>query len=496
MSLHLDLSLKAQQVLLGGEVALCTTLRNDADTPIETASLFDNSQVTNYVLSDSQDKVVATVNNITRQILMEKGEPRTGDVRLISLGAGQAEIREDNLCLYHWFERPGVFHLRVLYRWREQSILSAPQRLEIMPAPLRWYDQQWAYHYGEKFMLHACWLAERQDSRTELFLRESLRFRPQVINHNPSLGIFAPTVAPRVSFDRTLVAGGSIWLAWLGEGEVTALRTYGGKPTSAVRTHAVPLVGLDWAAPPLRSENDDVILLVSGVEPGAGRRVMAIELGPDGGEVRRAMVTPALAGAVIIQGVCDEDLGFHLFWLTGDTHEIRHQPIDLAALASAGPPKTLWQAPSLLLGFFTPPVLMPDSFFSCAFTVPDDRALRLGLAWLQLVPQANPLKLQEIALPGPDAVLRVSGEMNQSGHLFAMVTTPKAVHYVNGFLMQSRTLAATADLFPDGAIGLTVNHRDDVFFTSNRRPFGLAESLIHSGADEDITEKDDDDLAS
>lgn len=490
MSLSIDLSLRTEQVLLGGEVALQTVLRNEGDGSVETASLFDNNQITNYVLSDAQDKTIATLNHITRQHLFEKVEPRTEDFRLMTLNAGEQESREDNLTRYHWFDRPGSFFVRALYRWKDQTILSAPRRLEILPAPLCSFDQQWGYHYGEKFALHSCWMVQRSDGATELFLRESLRFSPQVIQHNPSLGLLPPSAAPRVSFDRTLMAGGSVWLAWLDDSKVTALRTQAGKVAGVGQRHALPLTGLDWAAPPLRSANDNLTLFVSGMDAGVGRRVMAVELRPDGSEAQRAFVTPALAGAVLIQGVCDEEGGFHLFWLTGDAHEIKHMPIDLATLA-AGAPTTIWAAPSLLVGFFTPPVLTADSFFSCAFTLADKHVLRLGIAWLQLDQSANPLKVQELALPGPDTVLRTSGEMNQSGHLFAAITTPRSVHYVNGALMQMRTLASASELFPGSMAGLTINHRDDVFFVANRIPYGLSETLVHRGTDEDITQKEE-----
>ena len=495
MSLRVDLSLRTEQVLLGGEVALQTVLRNEGSAPVETASLFDNNQITNYVLSDAQDKTIATLNHITRQHLLEKVEPRTEDFRLVTLGAGQQESRDDNLTRYHWFDRPGVFFVRALYRWKDQHILSAPRRLEILAAPLRSFDQQWGYHYGEKFALHSCWLAQRQDGTAELFLRESLRFGPQVIQHNPSLGLLPPSAEPRVSFDRTLMAGGSVWLAWLDvdASKVTALRTQGGKVAGQGQRHALPITGLDWAAPPLRSENDNITLFISGMEAGSGRRVMAIELRPDGSEAQRAFVTPALGGAVFIQGVCDEDGGFHLFWLTGDTHEIKHLPIDLATLSPMGAPTTIWTAPSLLVGFFAPPVLTTDSFLSCAFTLADEHAIRLGIAWLQLDQQANPLKVQEMVLPGPDTVLRTSGEMNPAGHLFVAVTTPRSVHYVNGALMQARTLAAASELFPGSVAGLTINHRNDVFFVANRVPYGLWEPLVHRGTDEDITETEDHD---
>jgi hypothetical protein len=493
-----ELELARVDVPLGGAVELRITLRNDGSAPVETASLFDNNVITNYELSDADDRVLEVVNHVTRQRLMEKVEPRTNDFRLVTLPPGGTEERQDNLCRYLWLARPGTYYVRGLYRWNDEELRSAPARLEILPAPLGSYDQQWSYHYGEKFLLHACWVAERPDGASELYLRESLRFNPETINHNPSLGALPERIAPRVSFNRTLVAGGSVWLAWLGRADVSACRTLEGRLATAPQRYALPLAGLDWAAPPLTSESGEATLLVSGVAPGAGRRVTAIRLAPDGSEERRADVTPPLPGVVAIHGVCDDDGGFHLFWLTGDTFEVRHQRVDLDALAPLGAAETMWRADAPPLGIFTPPVLTEDSFLACLVAPPaapspspspsDDRALRLQIAWLGLDAAANPLKARELALPGPDAVVRASGETNESGHLYALVTTQAAVYYVNGALMQWRAVAKTADLFADAAPMLTVNQRNDVFLVANRRPAGLAETLVHRGGEEDLSE--------
>jgi hypothetical protein len=488
VALSLDLKLAQGAVLLGGEIRLRTMLRNDGDASVETASLFDNNTITNYVVSDADDRVVATVNHVTRQILMEKVEPRTAEFRLISLPAGGVETRDDNLCRYRWFDHPGVYFLRSLYRWKDVEITSPPRRLEIVTTPLRAYDQQWSYHYGEKFLLHSSWVAERPDGACELFVRESLRFSPHVINYNPSLGTSPAPFSPRVSFNRTLIAGGGVWVAWLGEGEVTALRTEQGRLTGGPWRYALPLAGLDWASPPLTSDAGDAILLMSGIEAGAGRRVLALKIGSDGVEERRAMVTPGLVGAVTIQGACDDDGGFHLFWLTGDNYEIKHLSIDLAALQSSGGPTTLWRSEHPPIGLLTPPVFTADSFVACMFAKPDPRALRLAIAWLRLDGAGNPLKVEELVVAGPDTVIQCSGEMNDAGHVFALVTTPRAVHYVNGALMQALTLAAPEQLFVEGGVHLTVNQRNDVFFVAGERPFGLTEKLIHRGTDQDLAE--------
>src|SRR4051794_18486490 len=109
MSLTLTLELPRPAVPLGGEIRLRLTLRNAGDAAVEVASLYDNNTITNYVLSDGDGQVLAVLNHVTRQELMEKVEPRTTDVKLITLGPGESEIRDDNLCRYTWLDHPGVY---------------------------------------------------------------------------------------------------------------------------------------------------------------------------------------------------------------------------------------------------------------------------------------------------------------------------------------------------------------------------------------------------
>jgi len=484
MTLKLTLDLPRPRVPLGGEIRLRSTLSNEGATAVEVASLFENNVITNYVLSDDEGHVLAELNHVTRQQVMEKVEPRTTDLKMITLAPGQSESRDDNLCRYIALERPGLYRVQGLYRWNGTEVRSEWQRLEIVAAPLRSYDQQWAHHYGEKFLLHSCWVAEAGDEG-EMFLRESLRFRPQAINHNPSLGGAPKGVAPRLSFNRSLMAGGSVWVAWLSDGGVTAFRTERGRAVTSAASHTVPLHDLDWVAPPLTTEAGDVLLLVSGLEPGAGRRVLALHLDPSGQETTRALLTPPLRGMVLLQGVCDENGGFHLFWATGDTFELWHLPIDLDALQASGPAQRLWRLPSSPLGIFAPGVLTADTFLCCMLLLPDPSGLRIGSAWLQLDdPAANPVKLMELTLPGPDTVRRVVGELDDAGRLFALVTTDTSVFHVDGRTMETRRLCAADELEPTVGAWLTVNHRADVFFGSSRRLRGLCEELVDAHDDE------------
>lgn len=484
MTLKLELELPREQVPLGGEVALRLALRNVGGAAAETASLYNNNRITNYLLSDERDRPIATLNHITRQTLMEKTEPRTEDFRLVTLPPGGEELRGDNLCRYHWFDGPGKYLVRGLYRWNGQELQTAPRPLEIVAAPLRAYDQQWCHHYGEKFLLHSAWCAELGDGSFELFLRESVRFRPQVIDYNVSLGRMGRACAPRVSFDTTLVAGRSVWLAWLDGGEVVVVRTRGGAVEGG--PHRVP-VGLEqaaWAAAPQVSAAGDLVLLLCGERAGAGRELAAIRVRPDGAVDRRETLVRALPATVSIDAVVDRDGGLHLVWLTRDTHEVVHCPVDLAALHTTAPPSVVWRAPSPAIAVLTPRALDEDSYVCCVLV---DPAPALAIVWLQLGAPGAPCKRESVPLRKEDAsegaIVGCVGEVDPSGRVYALLTTVESVQYLHGVRMELYPLAPTSELT---AARLLVNHRGDVFFVRGDRRWGLQESLVHSGFDDDV----------
>ena len=487
MRLELDFEIVRDRVPLAGPIMLRTTLRNLDEATVEVASLFDNNRITNYVVFDDEHREIATVNHVTRQTLMEKVEPRTEDERIIRLAPGAAELREDNLSLYYWFLRPGRYHLRARYVWKGCDLWSDPVALEVLPAPVLSRDHQWGHHYGEKFVLHSSWVLPREDGMHELFFRESMRFRPQVVNVNPVLLELSHPVDPRVSFNRTMIAGSGVWIGWLQDDRLFVLKTRGGVVTAGPVEHTLPFRDTDWVTAPITSRAEDLVVLVSGRDGDAGRRILALRLRPDGTEEQRAFIDAPLTGAVQVHAACDPDgVGVHLFLLTS-TNEIVHLFVDLATL-QAGSPTRVWRAPGQLVGLMLPPVVDDEAFFCSAHT--DDRYQELHLAWLQLEPSSNPLKVQSTQLPGdptdpPEtrAVSSCSGEMNTRGHPFVLVTTPAGVLYVNGALMQSRLLAAPGDLLPPIEPRLAVNDRDDVFFIASRRPFGLTETLVHTGVD-------------
>jgi len=438
-------------------------------------------------LSDADDHVITELNHVTRQLLMEKVEPRTSDVLPLTLPPGGTDVRDDNLTRYHAFTRPGQYLLRGRYRHGQHDLWSAPQRLEITPAPLLAYDAQWGYHYGEKFLLHTAWMVTRPDGVAELFLRESARFRPEVVNYNPSLGEQHPSILPAVSFNRSLLAEGSVWVAWLGLGKVTAVRARDGQVVVGPIDNPLPLLNPEWASPPLTSRDEDVILAAVGVQPTRGRRVTMLRLDADGRQQARANVGPVLRGVGTVRGVCDVDGGFHLLWLD-DQLQLIYMPVDLATLKPVAPPAPVWRGPGVTVGFFLPPVLTPDSFLSCLIARPDVGPTAFELVWLRLGDEGNPLKTRAVEIPHADGSLRCQGEMNEAGYPFILLSTAKELRYLHGGLMQSRVVASPEDLFPAGWERLIVNQRNDVFLVANRRPNGLSETLIHPGRVQDLSE--------
>lgn len=488
--LTIELELPRGEVPLGGEILMRTRLRNTGDSAIEVASLYDNNQITNYAILDSAGNLIKTVNHVTRQLLMGRGEPRTGDFKLIQLPAGGEEVREDNLCRYEWFERPGSYFVRARYRREEHDVWSAPQRLEIVPAPLRAYDQQWVYHYGERFHLQSTWVAQLPDGRFELYLRESLRSRPTVINHNRSLGLLPEPIQPRLSFDRSLMAGRSAWLAWLGDGTVTVLKTAGGRPLGEPREHALGLQDLDWVAAPISSADDDLVMVLSAARSDGGRLVTTLQVGPDGAEKQRTVVIEQLLGAVAMHGVCDEEGVFHLMWLTGDTCEVWHQPISLSTLQCLDKPTRLWRVAGLPLALLSAPVWTSESYLACLYSAEASAASPvLGMAWLQLDARANPRKIETLALPSLGSLAKCTGETTDGGRLFALLATRSGLFYVDGALAQSRRVASPEDFYPGGIEVITVNGKNDVFLVGNRVGLGLSDTFIQSGLDEDLSEE-------
>jgi hypothetical protein len=124
--LKMELEIPRRHVPLGGEILMRARLENAGDGAVETASLYDNNQITNYAILDAAGNLLKTVNHVTRQLAMGRGEPRTGDFKLVTLPAGGEEIREDNLCRYEWFEQPGSNFVRALYRWQSTKLWSEP----------------------------------------------------------------------------------------------------------------------------------------------------------------------------------------------------------------------------------------------------------------------------------------------------------------------------------------------------------------------------------
>jgi hypothetical protein len=457
--LTVEPELLRQQVPMGDEILMRTRLRNAGDVAVEVASLFDNNQITNYAILDSDGNLLKTVNHITRQILMGQGEPRTGEFKLLTLPAGGEKAREDNPCRYEWFDRPGSYFVRALYRWAEHDVWSAPQPLEILSAPLGAYDQQWVYHYGERFHLQPTWVAKLPDGKLELYLRESLGTRPTVVNYNRSLGILPKPVQPRLSFDRSLMAGGSVWLSWLGDGSVTVLKTAGGKPAGEPQEHVLGLHDLDWVAPSVASSDDDLVMFMSATRADGGRLITALQVGPDGGEKQRTEVIERLLGAVVMHG-------------TGQC---------------SGKPTRLWRLPGLPFAMFSAPVWTGESYLACLYSAEASvKPPVLGMAWLKLDERGNPRKIEKIAVLSLGSLATCTGETTDSGRLFALLTTEEDLFYVDGALVQSRKVAAAEKFYPGGIELITVNGKHDVFLVGNRVGRGLSETFLQRGLDEDL----------
>jgi len=249
--------------------------------------------------------------------------------------------------------------------------------------------------------------------------------------------------------------------------------------------HALGLDGLEWVAAPLTSTQGDLLLILSAMKPDDGRMVMALRLGPDGRERDRSVIANALPGAIFVTAVCDATGSLHLFWLTGDTHEIFHHIVDLETLRPLPSAIRLWRASGPPVGLFTPAVLGPDSTVACLYLVQrqGDGLLTappsIGLAWLRMTPASNPVKSEDLHLSDVDTLVRFSGETSDSGGLVALLTTRNGLYYVNGSVAQSKLVASSRGLAPNGPERLIVTTAGDVYLVTNQAGHGFSQRLLH-----------------
>lgn len=514
--LTLELHALRPRVPLGSEVPYRLVLRNGGASALDVVSLFDNNRVINIEIArlqldaDGREHAVpiGVVNHVTRQVLMGKVEVRTEDTRPLTLQAGGEEQREDNLCRYHWFETPGRYRLRALYQWQDIELWSEPVVVEIHEAPLQALDQQWSYHYGERFALQSVWVVPRDDGRFQVYQRQSLRFSPQVIDFNPALVTSPAVFRPRVSFDRSLLAGGDVWLAWEADGHLAAMRTSQGALAAGPFFFALPLQDVSFAGPPLTAGGDDLVVFLLGRgdadEHGpAGPRLLGIRIRGDGTEESRTILpAPLIPGdvegdATIPEalGVGDPDGTHHLLWHVAPSGDVMQWSVDPQTLQAEGTPRRLHRSKNRILRVCAPPVFGDDAWLTVisvrAPTSEDRLDGVLELTWLGLDAAGNPLKGEELAYADARHVVEASGEMNDRGDLYALVTSRNRVLYVNGSTAATRSLMSTGDLFDPGLQRLTLTSRGDVFLAASKRPAGLHEVLVQSGIDDDIDALED-----
>jgi len=485
MTLRLELRLPRSRVSLGSEVALVLTLFNDGDAPVELASLFNNNTITNYVLTDADDREIVRVNHVTRQLLFEKTEPRTHDEKIHTLAAGGSEQRADNFCRYHWLERPGTYHLRGLYRFRDIELLSAPVRFEVEAAPLSNLDTVWLYHYGEKFLLYSAWIAEAEAAGRELVLRESARFRPQVINYNRVLARPGAPIAPRVAFHRSLLAGNPTWLSWLEGQELVCQLASEGQTSAGPFRFRLPGANLRQVLQPIANADGSLCLLLDW-DPGAPQ-LFWLKVARDGSELGRAAF-PLPASALLLRGVCDENGGYRLLWFSAATGQLCTQALDLDQGVPSGQVTAFGQLANAPRALLVPPVLGSEGYVCSVSTLAQERAVEF--AWWSLFEDgsAGPAKVTRAEVPEAAQVLDISGELNAQATPFVLVRSHRLLRYVNGSLQQSLEVLKDAELDPAATERLVITPRNDVYLVTSRPGVGLTERRLHRGTEFDLSE--------
>ena len=487
MTLSLRCDLLASTVDFGSAISVRLTLTNTSDETVEVASLADNNTITNYELSSEDDRVLGVYNHVTRQQLFEKSEPRVDDQLLITLPPGGHEERDYNFCLLHWIERPGTYLLRGLYRWQGHEVRSGPASLSLLPAKVSSLDHQWAYHYGAKFHLQSAWTVETPEGNHELVLRESARFRPQVLNYNPVVlsGTTAP--APRIAFNRSQMAGGATWLAWIDGDAVVGLRTGAGEIEGGPYRIATQLTSAFWAAAPITSEAGDLamVLAAPSTQEDGATQILGLRIDSGGTEVARAAWPGELNGVRGSRGVTDIQGRFFLLAHT-EQNNLWCWEADLETMEPKGAPRILWHSENRLLGVFTPPALNEDGWLVC-LCADSEVDGRLHLVWLSLFDSNTVLKEESFSFEGAERIERVWGEMNEGSDVFVLLRTDTELRYLHGGLMQSIRLAS--DTLPSLDLEqLTINHRNDVFLTAFREDHGVIDRVIHRGGQDDSSE--------
>ncbi len=489
MALSLKLSIKQSHCILAGEIWVELSLQNQGRDTIETASLYDNNRITNYVLSNQDDKIIGTYNHITRQLLFEKTEPRTDDFRLIQLPAGGVEKREQNFCTWHTIEQPGIYHLRGLYRWQDIELTTPTVKFEVKSASVTSLDYQWSYHYGEKYLLNSVWVVENDNNTYTAYIRQSARFRPQIINYNPVL-IEQPTrFTPKISLDRSLVVGGPLWISWVEGSELVYVQILEGQIQLGPVRMSLGLSHPEWIAPPLSSRSGELSLFLTGTDPSGNRAVEALEVNGKGKLQKQRILSVDVSAARNIRGVCNQEGRYYILWHS--EKQVHACEIDLATLQPAQIPQIIWTTKNVLVELFTPPVLDDEGLFTCL--VQYEKPQRFGVIWLQITEPGDCVKEEEPPLPPPGSIVSCTGQMNHLGHLFVLSRTGRGIYYLNTAIMQSLQIADKDSAKSIAHEQLIVTPRNDVYLGVYQEKHGLRERLIHQGTQEDLEDLGEED---
>lgn len=482
MTLELTLSLPKTSIARGSEIATILELRNLGGAPVELPSVRDNNVITNYVLSDRDGRELVSVNHVTRQLLMEKTEPRTTDELVITLGPGAVDAVRDNFCRYHWLIEPGVYHLRAVYRTKERELVSAPVRFEVLAAPLVSLHSAPTYHYGESFLLESVWCAALPTGKHQVVLRESTRFSPEIIESNAPLAESAGPIHPRVSFNRSLLAGGPVWVCWLADATLQATRAEQGVSVLGPIAVDLPPKQCHWVGGPFTNPDGSLTCLLTFADDAGEWSVMGLKLDAAGQKHGRRLLTSLPASARGLTVTVEQDGGLDMLWFDATSSELWAQAVDLDTLSVTGAARALGRSRLHPLAVVAPPVVGRDGYVS---TVAVERDTVVFDWWTTRGP-GGVVKSTSVPLSGAERATHAVGAMTITQPVAVLVVEDQH-HYVSAALGQ--TLKLDLEGLPDKAVPeqLLMNARKDVFLSWGAVGLGIADRRIHLGSEFDLS---------
>lgn len=487
MTLQLTLHLPELDVPLGAELKTELTLVNTGSTPLNTASLFDNNMITNYVLSDALDRELVSVNQVTRQLLFEKVEPNTTDERRIQLAPGQSETRADNFCRYHWIALPGVYHLRGSYRYQGRQLLSDPVRFLVRAAPLEALDTCWNYHYAERFSLYSAWCAAQGVGAYHIVLRESARFAPTVVNSNAALAMSPYSVLPKVSFNRSALAGGSVWVAYLEAPADAAPRlvSYRTHPTGRTGPFSVELPHPDfqWLHRPLCAKDGSVLCLLQRKHED-DVAIWGVVLDEAGQEVERGELILLDPSTRHISVCCDVDGMIYIITWDEITRELCSRTLSTDP-CGVGNEQRLGTVEHPVVRLLTPPLLGAERYVATLSA--DTAGAALCFDWWKLDGEAEPVKRQRMLYERPERIVACDAVMDAM-HPVCLIRADHQLDYLHPRLNQSVRLWQGEGPDPMTHEQLVLNGRGDVFLSRSTPAVGITDRRLHLGSDFDLAE--------